>query len=76
MIDWTPVFFVAFKVVIFGICMFFAIKWHYDQGKKGDKRALLRASGKIAAAFTLGLLLVGFIAFGLAKSLGMDLHPL
>ena len=37
MIDWIPVVFVAFKVLIFGACMFFAIKWHYDQGKK-EKR--------------------------------------
>ena len=34
MIDWVPVVFVAFKALIFGTCMFFAIKWHYDQGKK------------------------------------------
>ena len=33
MTDWTPIVFVTFKVLIFGTCMFFAIKWHYDQGK-------------------------------------------
>ena len=32
--DWIPVVFIAFKVIVFGTCMFFAIKWHYDQGKK------------------------------------------
>lgn len=32
--DWVPVVFITFKVLVFGTCMFFAIKWHYDQGKK------------------------------------------
>ncbi|KGG84432.1 hypothetical protein [Comamonas thiooxydans] len=74
MIDWVPVIFVTFKVLIFGACMFFAIKWHYDQGKKGmDRRALLRTSGKVAAAFMLALLCVLLFTFGLANMLGMDL---
>jgi hypothetical protein len=34
MMDWVPVAFIAFKVLVFGMGMFFAIKWHYDQGKK------------------------------------------
>lgn len=42
MIDWVPVAFLTFKVLIFGACMFFAIKWHYDQGNKVmDRRALV-----------------------------------
>jgi hypothetical protein len=32
--DWVPIVFIVFKVLVFGTCMFFAIKWHYDQGKK------------------------------------------
>jgi hypothetical protein len=32
--DWVPVVFIVFKVLVFGTGMFFAIKWHYDQGKK------------------------------------------
>jgi len=32
--DWVPVVFITFKVLVFGTGMFFAIKWHYDQGKK------------------------------------------
>ncbi len=32
--DWVPIVFFTFKVLVFGTCMFFAIKWHYDQGKK------------------------------------------
>jgi len=74
MIDWVPVIFVTFKVLIFGACMFFAIKWHYDQGKKGmDRHALLRTGGKVAAAFMLALLCVLLFTFGLANMLGMDL---
>ncbi|MEG2976890.1 MAG: hypothetical protein RR882_12555 [Comamonas sp.] len=74
MIDWIPVVFVVFKVLIFGACMFFAIKWHYDQGKKGmDKRALLRTGAKLAAIFLLALMAVLLFTFGLAKMLGMDL---
>lgn len=75
MIDWVPVVFIAFKVLIFGTCMFFAIKWHYDQGKKKgmDKRALLRTGSKVVAIFMLALLAVLLFTFGLAKKLGMDL---
>jgi hypothetical protein len=32
--DWFIVVFVTFKVLVLGTGMFFAIKWHYDQGKK------------------------------------------
>ena len=74
MIDWIPVVFVVFKVLIFGACMFFAIKWHYDQGKKRmDKRALLRTGSKLVVIFLLALMAVLLFTFGLAKMLGMDL---
>ncbi|KAF1699278.1 hypothetical protein [Pseudoxanthomonas suwonensis] len=43
--DWVPVVFLAFKISVFGICMFLAIKWHYDQGKKARAESeKLRAS--------------------------------
>jgi len=29
----------TFKVLVFGTGMFFAIKWHYDQGKKKKNKA-------------------------------------
>lgn len=75
MIDWVPIVFVTFKVLVFGTAMFFAIKWHYDQGKKkgASRRELLIASGKIVAVFTLLLLCVLLFTFGLANMLGMDL---
>lgn len=36
--DWIPVVLVTFKVLVFGTGMFFAIKWHHDQGKKKKKK--------------------------------------
>jgi hypothetical protein len=76
MIDWIPIVFVTFKVLVLGTGMFFAIKWHYDQGKKGkekEKRAVLRAAGKVAAVFVLSLLGMVLLTFVLARKLGLDL---
>jgi uncharacterized protein YqhQ len=58
--------------------MFFAIKWHYDQGKKEkdkekEKRAVLRAGGKVAAVFVLSLLGLGLATFVLIRMLGLRL---
>jgi hypothetical protein len=76
MMDWFPIVAVIFKVLVLGTGMFFAIKWHYDQGKKGklkERRAVLRASGQIAIAFVLSLLVLGLVAFALLRMLGNDL---
>lgn len=74
MIDWTPIVFVTFKLLMFGTAMFFAIKWHYDKEKEEkDKRALLRTCGKIAAVFVLLLLGLGSITFVLVNMVGMEL---
>lgn len=40
--DWVPIVFVTFKVAVFGTGMFFAIKWHYDQGRKAKEEASKR----------------------------------
>lgn len=74
MIDWVPIVFMTFKVLVLGTGMYFAIKWHYDQGKKGkDRQAVLRTGGKIAAVFLLSLLGLGLFTFVLASTLGLDL---
>lgn len=54
--------------------MFFAIKWHYERGKKGKEKqsAVLRAGGKVAAVFVLSLL-GSLLTFGLSRMLGLDL---
>lgn len=78
MMDWIPVVFVTFKVLVLGTGMFFAIKWHYDQGKKEKKseqevRAVLRASGKVAAVFVLLVLGLVLATVVLGRKLGLDL---
>jgi hypothetical protein len=74
--EWIPIVFVTFKVLVLGTGMFFAIKWHYDQGQKEkemDKRAVLRVGGKVAAVFVLSLLGLVLVTFVLARMLGLDL---
>jgi hypothetical protein len=77
-LDWTPIVFVTFKALVLGTGMFFAIKWHYDQGKKDkDKakqnRAVLRASGKVVTVFVLLLVGLGIATFFLIKMGGLEL---
>lgn len=76
--DWVPIVFIVFKVAVFGTGMFFAIKWHYDQGKKDqDKakqnRAVLRASGKVVAVFMLLLLALGIVTFFVVRVAGLEM---
>jgi hypothetical protein len=75
MFDWVPFVFVTFKVVIFVTCMYLAIKWHYDQGKKKgvQPRALLLTSAKLLAAFVLAAAAVLLLTMGFASKMGMDL---
>jgi uncharacterized protein YqhQ len=78
MMDWIPVVLVTFKALVLGTGMFFAIKWHYDQGKKEkekeqEKRAVLRAAGKVAAVFVVSLLGLVLFTFFLSRKLGLDL---
>lgn len=77
--EWFPVVFFTFKVVALSIGMFFAVKWHYDQGQKNqdtkkDKRAVLRAGGTIAVLFVLLLLALGMGTYLLATKMGLDLR--
>ena len=71
--DWVPVVFIVFKALVFCTGMFFAIKWHYEQGKRMNQRALLRAGGKAVAVFMLMVLGILVLTFGLATTLGLDL---
>jgi hypothetical protein len=38
--EWIPVVFITFKVLVLGIGMFLSIKWHYDKDrtKKAEAR--------------------------------------
>ena len=74
--EWFPVVAVTFKFLVLGTGMFFAIKWHYDQGKKGrvnERRAVLNAAWKITLGFLLVLLIVVLGTFAVARKLGLDL---
>lgn len=35
---WVPVVLLTFKLLVFGTGMYFAIKWHHDQGKKDREK--------------------------------------
>jgi len=77
--EWIPIVFVTFKVLVLATGMFFAIKWHYDQGKKDadsrkEARAVLRAAGKVVVIFVLALVSLGYLTFTLATKLGLDLN--
>ena len=74
--EWIPIVFVIFKALVLGTGMFYAIKWHYDQGKKGkieERRAVLRNAAKVAAIFALSLFVLGLIAWALVSRLSLDL---
>lgn len=49
---WVPILLGTFKLVVFGTGMFFAIKWHYDQGKKKAEEAARKAQAPAEPATT------------------------
>lgn len=72
----VPFVLLTFKVLVLGIGMFVAIKWHYDQEKKVKSTALrvvLLTSAKVAAFFVLAALGLVFATFALGGWLGLDL---
>ncbi len=71
--EWVPIVFVTFKALVLGTGMFYAIKWHYDQGKEKGTRAVLRASGKVVTVVVLSLAGLGLFTYVLARTLGLDL---
>jgi len=74
MIEWTPVVFGTFKAIVLGTGMFFAIKWHYDKGKKENgKRATLRSGAKVAAVFLVSLLALALFTYVLVRMLHLNL---
>jgi len=76
--EWIPLVLFTFKFLVLGTGMFYAVKWHYDQGKKAQEakdemRTVLRASGKVAAGFALSVLGLGLFTFVLCRMFGLDL---
>ncbi len=75
--EWIPTVFITFKVVVLAIGMFYAVKWHYDQGKKRGtevQRAVLRNSAKLVALFLVLVVVLLFVTFTVGKMLGLDLN--
>ena len=74
MVDWFPIVFIAFKVLVLGIGMFYAVKWHYQKGKKDrGKRVSLGMFAKAAGIFILLLLTLLLLTFFVSRQLGLDL---
>lgn len=74
--EWVPIVFATFKLIVLVTGMFFAIKWHYDQSKKDkdrkkEMRAVLRGAVIAVALFALLLVVVGSLTFELMKLMGM-----
>ena len=73
--DWVPIVFVVFKLLVLGTGMFFAIKWHYDQGKKKngmDRRTLVIGVAKVVLIFVVLLAVLGYLTLLLVRKLGLD----
>lgn len=73
----VPTVFIAFKVTVLSIGMFYAIKWHYDKARqeKGPEklRKVLRTSGIVAFVFLLLVAALLLLTFSLGTKLGIDL---
>jgi len=61
MMDWFPVVFLTFKVLVIGTGMYL------------EKGAAIRAGGKVAVVFLLSLLGLGLVTFLLVRMLGLEL---
>jgi len=73
--EWFPIVFFTFKALVLGTGMFFAIKWHYDQGKKKngmDQRTLVIGVAKVVFIFVVLLAVLGYLTLLLVRKLGLD----
>ncbi|GAA0423232.1 hypothetical protein ACFOY5_12760 [Massilia aurea] len=73
--EWFPIVFFTFKALVLGTGMFFAIKWHYDQGKKEngmDRRRLVIGVAKVVIIFVVLLAVLGYLTLLLVRKLGLD----
>jgi Ni/Fe-hydrogenase subunit HybB-like protein len=73
--EWFPIVFFTFKALVLGTGMFFAIKWHYDQGKKEngmDRRRLVIGVAKVVLIFVVLLAVLGYLTLLLVRKLGLD----
>ena len=75
--EWVPTVFIAFKVSVLAIGMFYAVKWHYDKARReqgpGRQRALLLTSGVVAVVFVLLVVGLVLLTLSVGERLGLDL---
>ena len=71
-----PLTFVIFKVLVLGVGMFLAVKWHFDRGQKEKNQktvAVVLTSIKVGAAFVAAAFLILFLTFEIGTKMGLDL---
>ena len=62
--DWFPIVFILFKVLVLGTGMFFAIKWHYDQGTSSNPTDIIKVTLE-CACYILVVVIVLALIYGL-----------
>lgn len=72
MMDWFPIVFIAFKVLVLGTGMFFAIKWHHDQGTSSNPTDIIKVTLE-CACYILVVVIVLALIYGLLDYL--DFFP-
>jgi hypothetical protein len=61
--DWFPIVFITFKVLALGTAMFFAIKWHHDQGTSSRPTDIIKVTLE-CACYVLGVVVVFALIYG------------
>ena len=62
--EWVPIVFITFKVLALGTGMFFAIKWHYDQGRRSTPSDIVKAVLE-GAGYVLAVIVVFAVIYAL-----------
>lgn len=73
-----PISFIIFKVLVLGVGMFLAVKWHYDRGQaeknqKTSTAAVVLTSFKVGGAFVASSFLMLFLTYEFCNWIGLDL---
>jgi predicted transporter len=68
--DWVPIVFIVFKVLVLGTGMFFAIKWHHDRGTSSNPTNIIKVALE-CACYLLVVAIVFALIYGLLNHLGL-----
>ena len=63
--DWVPTIFYVFKVGVFVIGMFFAVKWHYDRDRVEGHATGVRQSSRELRLFVTMIIVCGISFLGI-----------